>query len=197
MTRFGRLSMPSGARSEMLVSAQGFFMVFFAYEGLSMWESQNGLPGRKRKDHFKEKWNEKIKNSDDPDKMKEALLCAKEHKKFTRRLFEASLVRWTPPLIALVAVLFYSVCPFFSVSAVWLFDQYSRWICGGASVLAILQFIFFVLVSRYFEAFDADTLVYDGKKKTTGFDLANDITKSRKKPAPCNEKTKMKKRATI
>ena len=189
--------MPNGAHSEMFVSAQGFFTVFFAYEGLSMWESQNGLPGRKRRDHFKETWNEKIKNSDDPDKMKEALLCAKEHKKFTRRLFEASLVRWAPPLIALAAVLFYSVCPFFSISAVWLFERYSIWVCGLASGLAILQFFFFVRASRYFEVFDAETLVSDEKKKTSGFDLANSNTKCRGNSASCNEKSKTKKRARI
>lgn len=156
----------------MYISAQGFFMVLFTYEGLSLWGAQNGLPGWKRKKHFKEKWNDKIENSDAPSKMEAALLCAKDHKKFKRRMIESSFVRWTPPVVSLITILFYSVCSYCGQSATMLFERYSEWFCAPVCFLVVLQFVLFFVTFIYFDNFDAETLVADESKKASGFELA-------------------------
>lgn len=158
----------------MSISAQSFFMLLFTYEGLSLWESQAGLPGWKRRQYLREKWNRKIKESDNPDKMEAVLSCAKETLKFNAFMILARIIRWMPSVLSLGALVFYLSCPlFFGTSALAIFNRACSWFCCIAIGLSIAQFVVFMLTSHYFENFDAETLVNDASKQSADFDLAS------------------------
>ena len=156
----------------MDVSAHSLFMVLMAYEGLSMWQSQTRIPRWRRRQQFKEKWEKRFNDSDKPDLMEEALSCAKEKWKLSIMMWAAVFVRWTPPLMALTAILLYSGCSIAGVPTAVFFHSYYKVFCWAAILIATVQFVMVIVTSRYFDEFDAETLVSDDNLSSSKFSLA-------------------------
>ena len=156
----------------MDVSAHSFFTVLMAYEGLSMWKSLTRIPRWRRLQQFKEKWERRFNDSDKPILMAEVLSCAKERILLSSMMGGAVFVRWTPPLIALLAVLLYSGCAIVGVPTAVFFHSYHKGFCWAAILIATLQFVLVIVTSRFFDDFDAETLVSDDTLSSSKFSLA-------------------------